>query len=69
MTLTPLVTLLARALIFQLALNEILNFVHFFLLLIQEVHDNAHGGLLQPNTFNLVLHSVLHVAESQRGMD
>lgn len=69
MTLTSLGTLLARALLLQFALNEILNFIHFLLLLIQEVHDDTHGSLLQPNTFNLVLQSVLHVAQSQRGMN
>lgn len=69
MTLTSPGTLLATALFLQFAFNEILNLVHFLLLLIQEVHDDAHGGLLQPNTLNLVLQSVLHVAQSQRGMD
>lgn len=69
MTLTSLGTLLARALILQFAFNEILNLVHFLLLLIQEVHDDAHGGLLQPNAFNLVLQPILHIAQSQRGMD
>lgn len=68
-TMTSFGTLLARALFLQFAFNEILNLVHFLLLLIQEVHDDAHGGLLQPNTLNLVLQSVLHVAQSQRGMD
>lgn len=68
-TTTSFGTLLARALFLQFAFNEILNLVHFLLLLIQEVHDDAHGGLLQPNTLNLVLQSVLHVAQSQRGMD
>lgn len=57
------------ALFLQFAFDEILNLVHFLLLLVQEVHDNAHGGLLQPNTFNLVLQSVLHVAQPQRGVD
>ncbi len=69
MTLTTLGTLWARTLFLQFAFNEILNLVHFLLLLIQEVHDDAHGGLLKPNTLNLVLQSVLHVAQSQRGMD
>lgn len=70
MTLIFLGTLLVRALfLIQLAFNEILNLVHFLLLLIQEVHDDTHGRLLQPDTFNPVLQSVLHVAQSQRGMD
>ncbi|KAG7221569.1 hypothetical protein INR49_017100 [Caranx melampygus] len=34
-----------------------------------EVHDDSHGCPLQPNTFNLVLQSVLHVTHSQRGVD
>lgn len=68
-TLTSLGTLLARTLFLQFAFNEILNLVHSLLLLIQEVHDDAHGGLLQPDALNLVLQSVLHVAQSQRGMD
>lgn len=66
---TPLGTRLIIALIFHFAFKEILNLVHFLLLLIQEIHDDAHGGLLQPNTLNPVLHFVLHVAQSQRGMD
>ena len=37
---------LARALFLQFAFNEILNLVHFLLLLIQEVHDDAHGSFL-----------------------
>lgn len=68
-TLTFFGELVDRALFLQFAFNEILNLVHFLLLLIQEVHDDAHGGLLQPNTLNLVFQSVLHVAQSQRGMD
>lgn len=69
MTLTSLGTRLARALFLQLALNEIPNLVHFLLLLIQEIHDDAHGGLLQPGALDIVLQSVLHVAQSQRGVD
>lgn len=49
----------------QFAFEKILNFVHFLLLLVQEVQDDAHGGLLQPGTLDLVLQPVLHVAQSQ----
>lgn len=54
---------------FQFALKKILNFVHFLLLLIQEVQNDAHGGLLQPNALDLVLQSVFHVAKSQGGVN
>lgn len=53
----------------QLAFDKILNFVHFLLLLVQEVQDDAHGGLLQPNTLDLVLQPVFHVAQSQGGVN
>ncbi len=70
MTLIFLGTLLAKTLfLIQFAFNEILNLVNILLLLIQEVHDDAHGGLLQPNTLDSVLQSVLHVTQSQRGVD
>lgn len=62
-------TLTSLLLFLQFAFNEILNLVHFLLLLIQEGHDDTHGGLLQTDTFNLVLQSVLHIAQPQRGMD
>lgn len=69
MTLASFGELLAGSLFLQFTFNEILNLVDFLLLLVQEVHDDAHGGLLQTNTFNLVLQPVLHVAQSQGGMD
>ena len=69
MTLNSLGTLWTQASLLQFALNKILNLVHFLLLLVQEVHEDAHGGLLQPDALNLVLHPVLHVAQSQRGVD
>lgn len=53
----------------QFAFKKILNFVNFLLLLIQEIQNDTHGGLPQPNTLNLVLQSVFHVAQSQGGMN
>lgn len=52
----------------QFAFKKILNFVNVLLLLIQEVQNETHGGLLQPSTLNLVLQSVFHVAQSQGGV-
>lgn len=69
MTPTSLGTCLAPASFLQFAFKEIPNLVHLLLLLIQEIHDDAHGGLLQPNALNIVLHFVLYVAQFQRGMD
>lgn len=46
----------------QFAFEKILDFVNLLLLLIQEVQNDSHGGLLQPNTLNLVLQSVFYVA-------
>lgn len=60
---------MARALFFQFALDEILNLVYLLLLLIQQVHDDAHGCLLQSDALDLVLQSVFHVAKSQGGVD
>lgn len=53
----------------QFAFQKILNFVHFLLLLVQEVQDDAHGGLLQPDTLDLVLQPVFDVAQSQGGVN
>ena len=53
----------------KLALNEVLDLVHLLLLLVQEVHDNTHGRLLYAHPLNFVLDPVLHVAQSERGMD
>lgn len=53
----------------QFAFNKILNLVNFLLLLVQEIQDDTHGGLLQPNTLHLILQSILDVAQSQRGMN
>ena len=58
-----------RALILQLSLDEILDFVHLLFLLVQKVQDDTHGRLLQAHALNLVLHPVLHVAESQGAVD
>lgn len=57
------------ALFLEFALDEILNLIHPLFLLVQEVHDDAHRGLLHPDDLHLVLQSVLHVAESQRRVD
>lgn len=46
MTLISFGTLLAALLLLQFAFNEILNLINFLLLLVQEIHDDAHGGLL-----------------------
>lgn len=53
----------------QFAFKKILDFVHFLLLLIEKVQNDAHGGLLQPDTLDLVLQSVFHVAQSQGGVN
>lgn len=46
MTLISFDTLLAALLLLQFALKNILNLINSVLLLVQEIHDDAHGGLL-----------------------
>ncbi len=55
--------------VLQLTLQEVLDFVDFLVLLVQEVQYDPHGRLLQANGLDLVLQLVLHAAPSQRRVD